>query len=60
MPDIFPDCLWSITDPDNGTIGFNTARYSAEIHHLLDQFDTDYGTNPFRVDTGEFLVWLGY
>jgi hypothetical protein len=56
----FPDLIDACTDPANGTIRWSTACQAAKDHGLWDDFRTDYGTAPFRVDAGEFLVWLGY
>jgi len=57
----FAEILWNCTD-DNGTILWSTACQAAKEHGLWDDFRTDYGTTAKfgRVDTGEFLVWLGY
>ena len=57
---VFRDLIEACTDPDNGTIRWSTACQAAKDHGLWDDFRTDYGTVPFRVDAGEFLVWLGY
>ena len=61
MSTTFPQILESCSDA-NGTILWATACQSAKDHGLWDDFRTDYGvTAAFgRVDTGEFLVWLGY
>jgi len=58
----FSEILWNCTNPDNGTIPWSTACQAAKEHGLWDDFRTDYGvTARFGpVDTGEFLVWLGY
>jgi hypothetical protein len=56
----FPEILWNCTNPENGTIRWSSACQAAKDHSCWDDFRTDYGTVPFRVDTGEFLVWLGY
>ena len=56
----FPEILWNCTDPANGTIRWSTACQAAKDHGLWDDFRTCYGSVPFLVDTGEFLVWLGY
>ena len=57
----FPQILKSCSD-SSGTIRWSTACQSAKDHGLWDDFRTDYGvTAAFgRVDTGEFLIWLGY
>ena len=57
----FSEILWNCTD-DNGTIRWSTACQAAKEHGLWDDFRTDYGTTAAfgGVDTGEFLVWLGY
>lgn len=60
MNPTFAEILWNCTDPENGTIRWSTACQAAKEHGLWDDFRTEYGTVPFRVDTGEFLVWLGY
>ncbi len=62
MPATFSDILWNCTNPSNGTIPWGTACWAASAHGLGDDFLTDYGvTAKFGpVDTGEFLVWLGY
>jgi len=56
----FPEILWNCTNPANGTIRWSTACQAAKDHGLWDDFRTCYGSVPFLVDTGEFLVWLGY
>jgi hypothetical protein len=56
----FPEILSAITDPRNGTIRWSTACQSAKDHGVWDDFCAEYGTVPFRVDTGELLEWLGY
>jgi hypothetical protein len=62
MSTTFPQILWNCTNPDNGTIQWSTACQAAKEHGLWDDFRTDYGTTASfgGVDTGEFLVWLGY
>jgi hypothetical protein len=52
--------LVSVTD-DNGTISYSMAASIAIMHDLRGAFNTLYGHMcGERVDTGEFLVWLGY
>ena len=61
MAESFSDILTAYTD-DNGTIGWTIAADAARAHGRWDDFRTEYGTTAKfgRVDTGEFLVWLGY
>jgi hypothetical protein len=59
MSSIFSELIWNCAAND-GTIQWSTACQAAKDHSLWDDFRTDYGTNPFRVDAGEFLEWLGY
>jgi len=56
----FPELLSACTDPNNGTIRWSTACQTAKDHGVWEDFCTEYGTKPFRVDTGELLTWLGY
>jgi len=56
----FPELLSACTDPNNGTIRWSTACQTAKDHGVWEEFCTEYGTKPFRVDTGELLTWLGY
>ena len=61
MARTFPDILRNLTD-DNGTIPWSIACQTAKDHGVFEDFRTEYGTTAKfgRVDTGEFLIWLGY
>ena len=54
----FPDILRNLTD-DNGTIPWSIACQTAKEHGVFEDFYPVYEW-PFRVHTGEFLIWLGY
>jgi hypothetical protein len=52
--------LFAVTD-DNGQISYSMAACVAIMHDLWVAFDALYGHMYGEpVDTGEFLVWLGY
>lgn len=59
----FSDILWDCTHPADDTIAWHIALESAEMHgpDCLYEFRAEYGhLQGERIDTGEFLTWLGY
>ena len=59
MSTYFPHVLMNAAD-DAGTIRWSVAVQVAKDHSLWEDFIDEYGSNPFRIDAGEFLQWLGY
>ena len=58
----FADQLFAFSD-DNGCISYAVAESIARNSYILGDFVKEYGTKDdwsMGVDTGEFLVWLGY
>jgi|GWRWMinimDraft_13_1066021.scaffolds.fasta_scaffold09569_2 hypothetical protein len=56
----YSDLVMGAADDQDGTLSWALACCIAVGHSCIDQFYIDYGVRPFRVDAGEFLVWLGY
>jgi hypothetical protein len=56
----FLEFLDTIED-DNGTISWREAVLIIGNHHLMAEFDAEYGHMAGeRIDAGELAVWMGY
>ena len=56
----FLEFLDTIVD-DNGTISWREAVLIIGNHHLMAEFDAEYGHMAGeRIDAGELAVWMGY
>ena len=56
----FLEFLDTIED-DNGTISWREAVLIIGNHHLMGEFDAEYGHMAGeRIDAGELAVWMGY